>query len=418
MDCPRCGAANLERATKCADCEAELPTVPRRRGWLLRHPLVTAVAGALVAGIIGGLFLLLKPSGGDVVLIPVDRSQNLPFVPGTNDPHTPNRNVAPAIIDAPGLGGQVADGTTPGAYGRSGDGASCNVDALVHYLTDPAHAAQAKTWAGIIGITPDAIPTYFAKLTPVRLRFDTRVTNYDYKNGNAAAFQAVLQAGTSVLVDNRGVPRVKCNCGNPLSEPAGSTNAAADVNQFASNPEDAWKGFEPQKVVTFSPGHPVDQLTLLDLDDGTAYQRYTGSTETNDTPIDRGNSACATLAQSASCGGPGPQTTPEDTAALEQTLRDLSAAVRNHDCNTLVNSLSSATLTKLGLGQEQLVTGCQQAFRLLDSIGGVTVNDIKIVSQNGAHATVSETDTINGQTVTGEGRLVRENGNWKVEIPL
>ena len=27
------------------------------------------------------------------------------------------------------------------------------------------------------------------------------------------------QAGTAVLVDNHGIPRVKCGCGNPLTEP-------------------------------------------------------------------------------------------------------------------------------------------------------------------------------------------------------
>ncbi|MGH3907098.1 MAG: DUF6777 domain-containing protein, partial [Pseudonocardiaceae bacterium] len=42
---------------------------------------------------------------------------------------------------------------------------------------------------------------------------DTRVTNHGYRDGKATDRQAVLQAGTAVLVDEKGRPRVKCGCG-------------------------------------------------------------------------------------------------------------------------------------------------------------------------------------------------------------
>jgi hypothetical protein len=38
-------------------------------------------------------------------------------------------------------------------------------------------------------------------------------------NGHAVAFQAILQAGTAVLVDKDGKPVTRCRCGNPLLEP-------------------------------------------------------------------------------------------------------------------------------------------------------------------------------------------------------
>ncbi|GAB3908141.1 hypothetical protein GCM10029964_107430 [Kibdelosporangium lantanae] len=233
MDCPKCGSANLDRAGTCENCQAELPTKPRRRGWLWRHPLVTAIAGAAVTAIIGGIVALVKDSG-DVTLIAVDMTQQNIFVPGTNDPNTPGRNVVPPLPDVPPHQGQTIPGSDPGAHGRT-NGISCDVEAHVTYLTNPAHASAAAAWAGVIGIHPGDIRTYISHLTPTRLRFDTRVTNFDYKDGHADGFQAALQAGTSVLVDDQGVPRMKCNCGNPLMEPTGPADKGS-VRGYAKTP--------------------------------------------------------------------------------------------------------------------------------------------------------------------------------------
>ena len=64
--------------------------------------------------------------------------------------------------------------------------------------------------------TSSAVKKYIAKLHPVTLTRDTQVTNHAYTNGQAVPFQAILQAGTAVLVDEYGVPVVRCYCGNPL----------------------------------------------------------------------------------------------------------------------------------------------------------------------------------------------------------
>lgn len=416
MDCPKCGAANLDRATQCAGCEAELPTPTRvrRREWF-RHPMAVAIAASIAAALVAGGFALLSHSGGDVVLISVDRSQEHAFDPETNDPHTPSRNVTIALPEVPGPPGRV-DGTMPGVYGRSGDGVSCNVDKLVAYLKDPAHSAQAEAWAGVIGIKRADIPAYFAKLTPVRLRFDTRVTNHDYKDGDASAFQSVLQAGTSVLVDNRGVPRAKCNCGNPLLEPRGSTSGTSDIGDFARNPEDAWDSFDPRKVATFTPGKPVKQLVLLDLDDGIAYRRKVGSHGKNDAAVKRRDPSCRKLRRSTSCGGRGPQTTPQDVAALKEAVRRLTTAVRERDCNALIDSMSAEAVAQLGIGRQQSLATCEKAFRVLGSFGGLTIDNVKVVSQRGARAVISESGTLAGEPFVGEDHLVRENGNWKLTI--
>ena len=67
--------------------------------------------------------------------------------------------------------------------------------------------------------TPAGIGAYVDSLTPVVLTDDTLVTNHGYRDGHATTLPAVLQAGTAVMVDTLGVPRVKCNCGNPLTPP-------------------------------------------------------------------------------------------------------------------------------------------------------------------------------------------------------
>ncbi|GAP52775.1 serine/threonine protein kinase [Streptomyces azureus] len=70
------------------------------------------------------------------------------------------------------------------------------------------------------------------------LRADTGVTNHGFRAGRAAVLQAVLQAGTAVLVDDRGVPRVRCACGNPLRPPVAmrGTPAVKDTPCPATGP--------------------------------------------------------------------------------------------------------------------------------------------------------------------------------------
>ena len=67
-------------------------------------------------------------------------------------------------------------------------------------------------------LPPEQVGPFLGSLTPVTLRTDTAVTNHGFRDGSATAFQSVLQAGTGVLVDAQGLPRVRCYCGNPLGE--------------------------------------------------------------------------------------------------------------------------------------------------------------------------------------------------------
>ena len=138
-----------------------------------------------------------------------------------------------------------------------------------------ANPDKARAWAAAEGILVEEIPDYIKSLTPVVLRYDTRVTNHGYVNGRANPYQAVLQAGTGVLVDRYGVPRARCYCGNPL--------APAVAQSTPHYTGETWPAFNPGTiVVVVPPGTPVTILTLADPS-GNGFGRQVG-TETTDGP--------------------------------------------------------------------------------------------------------------------------------------
>ena len=108
-------------------------------------------------------------------------------------------------------------GDVPALYGGSRNEHVCDRQKLVTFLQE--NPDKATAWAGVLGINTTDIPTYIATLTPLQLRADTRVTNHGFVDGHATSLQSVLQAGTVVLADDHGRPRVKCGCGNPLLDP-------------------------------------------------------------------------------------------------------------------------------------------------------------------------------------------------------
>lgn len=201
-----------------------------------------------------------------------------------------NISSLPDLADlSAGPGGYSATGDDPGLYGGSRQDGVCDVAQLVEFLTDPAFADKAAAWAGALGIDPAEITTYVGSLTPVRLRLDTHVTNHRFVDGQAVPFQSVLQAGTAVLVDETGLPVVKCNCGNPLGPPEDLTELVdeapddegggdVDLTSLAHNPEDAWEDLDPAAVVTVAEApERLETLTLVDLDTHDELQRPVGT---------------------------------------------------------------------------------------------------------------------------------------------
>jgi len=142
----------------------------------------------------------------------------------------------------------VSSGTNPGLYGGTSDDERCDREAMISCLDNDA--AKAAAWADARGIPQSEIATFIRSLTPVTLLHDTRVTNHGFRNDQANAFQAMLEAGTSVLVDDTGTPRARCACGNPLLSSVAQTHSVTYTGE-------AWGGFSPERVTVGQAGPPA-----------------------------------------------------------------------------------------------------------------------------------------------------------------
>ena len=131
------------------------------------------------------------------------------------------------------------EGGTEQLYGGSGSRAVCDAEGLIRNLKGMPDRRSA--FAGALGLSNGQVDSYIRSLKPVVLMHDTWVTNHSYSNGRALPFQATLQAGTAVLVDAYGVPRVKCDCGNPLAQRWSGYVVPSSVKP--------WPGYDPRRVI-------------------------------------------------------------------------------------------------------------------------------------------------------------------------
>jgi len=153
------------------------------------------------------------------------------------------------------------------------------------------------------GIPETEIPNYVGGLTAVALRSDTAVTNHGFRAGRATPFLSVLQSGTAVLVDQFGVPRAKCYCGNPLLPP----EPLPSSYQYSGRP---WPEFSAQRVAAVRPApEPVRAFRLVDLITGLSFTRPPSSTGDDDGDDDE------PAPDSEPTGTPMPSPDPSDTVA-------------------------------------------------------------------------------------------------------
>jgi uncharacterized protein DUF6777 len=170
--------------------------------WLARYTSWLAfVACCLALGACGGGD---DDGGNDASADTQTISFQEPEDPG-EDPFTP-----PADVE----GDTTIEASQP--FGGSGSNRVCDRDKLIKFLEQ--NPERMREWARVLALEPriEVVKKYIARLHPVTLTRDTQVTNHAYTNGQAVPFQAILQAGTAVLVDKYGVPVVRCYCGNPL----------------------------------------------------------------------------------------------------------------------------------------------------------------------------------------------------------
>ncbi|MFH9011931.1 DUF6777 domain-containing protein [Streptomyces sp. NPDC017943] len=258
-----------------------------RRPWWGSVPRVAIVATAVVAAVILAV-VLSRPDGGstgasdagtstssgEVFLEPAADTGPDPFTDSTADEKSSASPVPPTRASEsagpntlPGVKGDA-----PGLYGGTRNVAACDVEKQITFFEqDPD---KERAFASVVHKEPSDVPAYLRSLTPVQLRMDTRVTNHGYNGGTPTTYQAVLQAGTAVLVDDRGVPRVRCACGNPLDLPVAQKNAKTTG--------EAWPGYSPSRLVVVKPApKPVDVFVMCEPD-GQWFERHQGDTGKKD----------------------------------------------------------------------------------------------------------------------------------------
>ncbi|MGW7434472.1 DUF6777 domain-containing protein [Streptomyces sp. NPDC054849] len=248
------------------------PSLPTPRQASRRH----GPAGAALLALLG-LFAAAcggsdEPKGAagsesqEVYLQPVADVGRDPFT--ASSATAESAPVQPPLPNPTGQGIRTVNAATPGLYGGTQRLGSCDVEQQVRFLT--ADNAKARAFAQATDIEQATIPGYLRGLTPVVLRADTRVTNHGFRDGRADSFQSVLQAGTAVLVDEHGMPRVRCGCGNPLASP----RAAKGSPVHKGTP---WNGYQPNQVVVIEPTtHVINNLVIVNIADNTWIERKRG----------------------------------------------------------------------------------------------------------------------------------------------
>jgi hypothetical protein len=261
----------------------------------------------LVAGAAGWYFFVRDDSlvlaEGEVFLEPANVPGPEAFTTALDVPDAPEIiNAAPVLATAPtttttsatettndaGAALPTVNGGEPGLYGGTQDTARCDPNQMANFLNDNPDKGRAWIqginadpnfrWSGGDTLSVDDIPAFLAELTPITLVADTRVTNNGYRNGVPTPRQAVLQAGTSVLVDPFGVPRAKCNCGNPLAPPIAQTAAVT----YTGN---QWDNFQPETTVVVQPSPtPLPVIKLVDVFSGELIDRPIGTSGVADVP--------------------------------------------------------------------------------------------------------------------------------------
>ena len=202
-----------------------------------------ALATVVIIALIAALVIINTSDDDDSIKSDLSGLSNLTpesdylFQPANSlgpDPFTPS--FANYILDVPtdNLESGIVSGSSTGLYGGTGENA-CDIDKLVAFLL--ANPDIGAAWAEVQGIDPSELEDFIRGLTPAVLLQNTLVTNHGYSDGEATPFLAVLEAGTAVLVDEDGIPRARCACGNPLLVPEEEEEEEPEPTPTPDKPE-------------------------------------------------------------------------------------------------------------------------------------------------------------------------------------
>ena len=215
------------------------------KGWFSQpsSKRFVALASAVIIALIATLVIINASSSNENVKSDLSGLSDLTpesgylFQPADSigpDPFTPS--FANYILDVPteNLETGIVSGSSTGLYGGTGENA-CDIDKLLAFLL--ANPDIGSAWAEVQGIDPSELEDFIRSLTPAVLLQNTLVTNHGYSDGEATPFLAVLEAGTAVLVDEDGIPRARCACGNPLLVPEEEEEEEPEPTPTPDQPE-------------------------------------------------------------------------------------------------------------------------------------------------------------------------------------
>ncbi|MFF8955023.1 DUF6777 domain-containing protein [Streptomyces sp. NPDC014894] len=252
------------------------PTAPVPRG--RRSAAVALVAGVCLATLLAGCGtdpVADSPAEEDILLEPVAAPGPDPYTASTvralsapaPRPPAPDAGTRGAPLRAQTL--RTLSGGTPGLYGGVEAVGNCDAGRQLDLVRESRDKARA--FARGAGVSPAGLSGFLRGLTPVVLRTDTRVTAHGFRDGSDVSRQSVLQAGTAVLVDRRGTPRVRCAGGNPLNPPVAADGPVVHRGR-------PWAGYAPERIVVIEPAERVaDRLVIVDVLDSSWIDRETGT---------------------------------------------------------------------------------------------------------------------------------------------
>lgn len=232
-----------------------------------RPVLAGVLIGALVFAGCGG------DDTADVVLVAADAIGDGPFTSPVAE--TPARSLADFSAGAPdtkvpddAIAITIRRGDEPGLYAGRQDAESCDRALLAQRLTGaPAISAA---WAAAVGADAGQVADVIDASTGVETTVDLRVTLHRWDDGTVVADQAVLEAGTAVLVRADGTPLARCLSGAPLA-------AALPVSGTVRFTGAPWPGFAPDRLDTvLAADAGVGLLDLVDPETGQPVTRTVG----------------------------------------------------------------------------------------------------------------------------------------------
>ena len=176
----------------------------------------------------------------------------------------------PSLVDsidrgAPGdaigrsLSFEPVPGSEPRLYGRVDRQAPCDLDGLIDHFDNRNELTEVV--AGVLDVSALQLSSFLRSYVAVATTRDTFVVDHRLVDGAAVPSPAVLEAGTTVLIDDLGLPRLRCGSASPLTQPD-----AEDLVGDAEPVGEPWAGFDPSRlVVVVRAPEPLTRLDLAEL---------------------------------------------------------------------------------------------------------------------------------------------------------